>query len=521
MGLPNVTFTLGKGGLGRSPQSFDSYSSMIAYYKESAAITAYATIGNKVYNSITDAEADGIVDTCVESTAATVTETVTNKGATGDIVSVDFTNYDGTIINLATYTTVSGDSTVTLLATSLVAAINANTYLTGFSAVVGTSGAFTVTAPKTLGTYANSKSIVYTITGTVAITAGTFASGTKSWLKIWHYQISEYFRGALYQATAAPLYFSIKFDDSANSITAFNTQLKSDISSVAAAWDGNARQYAILANGRTFATSTLDAIKVARTALFNDYIPAEFFLVMDNTATALASLSNLSALSDDGVTFITGQSASGVGFEVSRTQIQALGSIGLALGIEASCAPSQSLAEVGAFNISDGTECELSEFLNGTAWTSTSTSLRNQLNDYGYVFLRKFANATGTYFSNSICAITPASDYRKIEHNKTINKAVRNVYASILPLLNSRVTLNSNGTLSKQAIAGFQSAAGYPLTQMFVDGDLSIDPVLVGGVIVSETEVVSTSGKIPITIKLVPIGIAEEISITIGYVASI
>lgn len=521
MALPNVTFTLGQGGLGRSPQSFDSYSSMIAYYKESAAITAYSSIGNKVYNSIVDAEADGIVDTCADATGASVTETATNKGATGDIVVLTFTSYDGTVIELCNYTVVSGDSTATLLATSLVAAINANTYLTGFSAVAGLSGAYTVTAPKNLGVYPNTKSLSYTITGTVAITAGTFSGGTKSWLRIWHYQISEYFRGAFYQTTAAPLYFSIKFDDSANAIGAFNTQLKSDIASVASAWNGQARQIAILANGRTFATSTLDAIKVARTALFVDYIPAEFFLVMDNTATALASLSNLSALSDDGVTFITGQSASGTGLEIARTQIQALGSIGLALGIEASCKPSQSLAEVGAFNVSDGTECELVEFLNGTSWESTSVSLRNQLNDYGYVFLRKFPNATGTYFSNSICAITPASDYRKIEHNKTINKAVRNVYASILPLLNSRVTLKANGTLSPQAIAGFQAAAGYPLTQMFIDGDLSVDPVLVGGVIVSETEVVSTSGKIPITIKLVPVGIAEEISITIGYVASI
>lgn len=521
MALPNVSFTLGKGGLGRSPQSFDSYSSMIAYYSAASTIAGYSSIGNKVYNSIVDAENDGIVDTCVEATAASVVETVTNKGATGDVVVIKFTNYDSTVTTLATYTTVAGDSSTTLLATSLVAAINANTYLTGFSAVVGVSGAYTVTAPKKLGVYPNTKSLTYTITGTVAITAGTFASGTKSWLKIWHYQIAEYFRGALYQATAAPLYFSIKFDDTANAIAAFNTQLRSDIASVSLAWSGQARQYAILANGRTFATSTLDSIKTARTALFNDYIPAEFFLVMDNTATALGSLANLSSLSDDGVSFVTGQSASGVGLEIARTQIQALGSIGLALGIEASCAPSQSLAEVGAFNLSNGTECELVEFLNATAWTSTSVSLRNQLNDYGYVFLRKFPNATGTYFSNSICAITPASDYRKIEHNKTINKAVRNVYASILPLLNSRVTLNANGTLSKQAIAGFQAAAGYPLTQMFVDGDLSVDPVAVGGVIVSETEVVSTTGTIPITIKLIPVGIAEQISITIGYVAAI
>lgn len=516
MSLPGVNIALGQGGLGQAGQSFDKYSCLIAYYKESAVVTAYNGIGDAVYNSIQDAETDGVVNTYTDATAATSSQTVTNKGAAGDIVDIAFTSFDGTVFSLCTYTVVSGDSTVTLLATSLVAAINARTYLTGFSATVGSSGDFTITAPKKLGIYPNSKSVVNTITGTVAITNNAFSGGTKSWLALWHYQISEYFRKA-----TAPLYFSIKFDDSANSVSAFNTQLKSDIASVANAWEGKARRYGILANGRTFATSTLDAVKQARTTLQGLYIPASFFIVSDNTGTALSSLSNLSALSDDGVFFIEGQSGSGIGYQISKTCIQACGSVGLALGVKSAAAISQSIAEVGSFQLSDGTECETAVFLDGTAFDISNTSLNNQLNDYGYIFLRKFANATGTYFSNSVGAVSPASDYKYLENVETIDKAVRGVYASILPLLNSRVTLNSDGTLSKQAIAAFQSAAGYPLTQMAIDGDLSQDPSTNGGIVVSTTEVVSTTGKIPITIKLIPIGIARQIEITIGFVAKI
>lgn len=509
-----VNFTLGQGGLGRPLQGFDHYSAMVGYYYESAAITAYATIGDKTYGSITDAEADGIVNTCAEATAGSVTETVTNKGATGDIVSVDFTSYDGTVINLCTYTTVSGDSSTTLLATSLVAAINANTYIHGFTAVVGTSGAYTVTATKALGVWVNSKSIVYTVTGTVAITAGTFSGGTKSWLAIWHYQISEFFRGN----PLGILYFSIKLDLSSQNITAFNTQLKADVASVAEAFNGQARRIGLLANGRTFATSMLDAMKVAQTALFAAYTPATISITANNTATALSAQPNLRALLDEACSFVAGQSGSGVGYELSKTQMQVISSLGLALGCSSKAAVSQSFAEVGAFNVSDGTECETPVFLDGTTYASLSQSVRNQLNDFGYIYLRKFPTYTGTYFNADSCAVSPASDYADIRDNLTIFKAVRGVYVSILPLLNARNSLNSDGTLDETSIASYVSLAGYPLTQMFKDGDLSLDPVEVSnGIVVSRAENVATTKKIPITIKLVPRGIGREINITIGY----
>jgi len=514
MAEPNIIFYLGKGGLGRPFQGFDHYSTMIGYYYESAAISAYATIGDKQYGSILDAEADGIVDTCAEATGASVIETVTNKGATGDVVKLTFTNYDSSVITLCEYTTVSGDSTVTLLATSLVAAVNANTYIHGFTAVVGSSGAYTVTAPKKLGIWPNSKSNTFTITGTVAITAGTFSGGTKSWLRIFHYQISEFFRGN----PLGILYFSIKLDASANNITTFNTQLKSDVASVAAAWSGKGRRYGIGATGRTFATSMLDALKVSNTALLAALIPATLSICANNTATALAALPNLRALNDDGVSFIEGQSGSGVGFELSKTQMQVIGSYGYALGVSSLAAVSQSFAEVGAFNCSDGTECETAVFLDGTNYTAVSQSLANQLNDYGYIYLKKFANKTGTFFNDDSCAVSPSSDYANIRDNLTIFKAIRGIYESILDLLNARNFLNADGTLAETSIQAYKSLAGYPLSQMFKDGDLSLDPAVEANQItVSRVEVVATTKNIPITVTLTPRGTGKTITFTIGF----
>lgn len=517
MAQPNVTFRLGQGGLGRPLQGFDHYSILIGYYNQASVNSAYAAIGNKVYGSILDAESDGIVDTCAEATAAAATSTVTATGADGDAVNIGWLNYDGEVVDLGTYTKVTADNTVTLVATGIVAVINAGTYVHGFSATVGSTGAYTVTAPKKLGIYPNTKSTVNTITGTTTITNGSFSGGTKSWLALFHYQISEFFRGN----PLGILYFSIKFDPTAQNITAFNTQMKSDITTVAGTWNGQARRIGILSTGRVFATSMLDALKVSKVALFNSYTPAALFITADNTGTALAAQPNLRALNDEGCSFVAAQSGSGIGFMLSKTQMQVISSLGLCLGSSSLAAVSQSFAEVGAFNVSDGTECEIAQFLDGTDYSTmliTSESVLNQLNDFGYIYLRKFPNYTGTFFNGDYCAVSPASDYADVRDNLTIFKAVRGVYQSILPKLNARNTLNEDGTLDEASITDYTSLAGYPLSQMFKDGDLSLDPAVTkNAILVSRTEIVGSTKKIPITITLTPRGIGRQITITIGF----
>ena len=309
-----------------------------------------------------------------------------------------------------------------------------------------------------------------------------------------------------------------RFDVTSQNITAFNTQLIADIATVANLWAGKARRYTIGATGRAFATSMLDALKTASDSLYSLYMPAILSICADNTATALSAQPNLRALNDAGCSFVGAQSGSGEGYMLSKTQMQVIGSHGACLGTSSSAAVSQSIAEVGVFNISNGTECETAVFLDGTDYNTIAQGLRNQLNDYGYIYLRKFANKTGTFFNSGNCAVSPASDYAYMRDNLTVYKAIRNVYQSILDLLNARNYLNANGTLAETSIQAYKALAGYPLTQMFKDGDLSIDPASTStGIVVSRTEVVASTSNIPITITLTPRGIGRSITITIGY----
>lgn len=508
MSLPKVSFTLGQGGLGRPLQGFDHYSAMIAYYYASSVNTNYANIGDKIYNSIEDAEDDGVVDTCAEATAATSSQVVTATGADGDTITFEWTNPDGTVITLGSYTKITADSTVTLVKTALVAAINANTYTTGFSATAGAVGAWTITAPQNQGIYPNTLSVTETIVGTIANTNNAFSGGTRSNLAMFHYQISEFFR----INPLGVLYFSIKFDDSAQSASAFNTQVQTDGLAVANAFEGNARQFLVYNPFRTFATSTLNALKSLRTTLFNQYTPAIFGYVGGFTG-SLSSQTNLRALTDEGVSAIIGQSGSGVGYEQKQTQYTVVCQGGTWLGSQSVAKVSQSIGEVQAFNLSDGTECETAYFFDGTDFTTISTSLADQLHDYGYTFLRKFKGGfTGTYWNSGNCAVSPSSDYAYTEDVRTIDKVVRGVYQSILPLLNSKNKVNADGTLSTASIIGYEEKCNVVLDAMRRDEDLSDAKA-----IVSTTAVVATTGIVPINIKLQQTPISREISVTVGY----
>lgn len=512
MALPKVTFTLGQGGLGRPLTGFDHYSIMRAYYYASSANTDYAGIGSKIYYSVADAEADGVVNTHTDATAAEAILTVSTAGTNGDVVTITVDKWDGTTITLGTYTKVNGDNTATLVATAIVAAVNARTYLTGFSATVGSTGAFTLIAPKSWGTHLNTVEPTVTIVGsTMAITNDDFEDGEGSNLAIFHYQISEFFRAN----PQGVLYFSIGFDDSANAVTTFNTQVSTEVLADVNKFNGNARQILVYNPFRTFATSTLNTLKSLRTTLLAQYTPS-VFLYGGKYSSTLSSQVNLRALSDDGVGAVLGQSMSGKGLELYYTQQTVVLSAGLALGIQSIASVSQSIGEVQSFNLADGVECEEVGFFDGSKFREISTALADQLHDYGWIFPMTYVGVSGAYFNASNASVSPTSDYAYLSDSRTIDKAIRGTYANIVTLLNSRNLVNANGTLAEAAIATYDSKASAALQQMVNDGDLNDYRVYV-----DRTEVVTTTSNVSITLELQPVGTTRTITIKIGFKATL
>ncbi len=118
-------------------------------------------------------EVRGLIEgNTVGATRATATVTITAVGADGDIITV--TTPDD--VELGTFTKTSSETTVTLLAAALRAAINTGTVTHGYSAT-NSAGVITISAPAVLGDTVNGDDLVVDDGGTIAATDTAFIGG--------------------------------------------------------------------------------------------------------------------------------------------------------------------------------------------------------------------------------------------------------------------------------------------------------------------------------------------------------
>jgi hypothetical protein len=93
-----------------------------------------------------------------------------------------------------------------------------------------------------------------------------------------------------------------------------------------------------------------------------------------------------------------------------------------------------------------------------------------------------------------------------------MQKATRGMYANLIPALNSPIVLNSDGTLSNQAVAYFTGLAEAPLIQMIRNGELSGEAVSI-----NTTQNVLSTGILVINVTLVEVATGRNINVNVGY----
>ena len=498
MSLPNVTFIKGQGGLGRVLPGEDYISGLIFYDATKPSGFSSGTSYVEKVLSLVDAENLGIVNTYTDETKTTATITVTASGATGDTLLISITDFTGTV-DFGTYA--SAGLAINAEATAIAAFINAGNYSHGYTATANTA-TVTITAPAGKGIALNSGTPL-TTSGTLTHSKTQFANGVASKLAQYHYQVSEYFRiqpnGTLW----------VMFSDVPS------TYFATEIATLQAAAEGKLRQVAIFAQAKTsIATGDITAINnavVATETTFGVSLSVLYACDLMGT-TNLNTLPDLSQLSANKVSVIISQSMSGRGLYLQKTTNKSVPSLGACLGNVALAKVSEDIAWVGAYNVSDGTECEVAGFANNQTLSSISNALLEQLNGFRYIFLRKFIGTNGTFWNDSNVAISTSSDYAYIENNRTIDKAIRVVRAALMPNLNSPLDLNSDGTLTDVTIASWKGLSNFVLENMFRNGELSAYSTEISAV----QNVLSTS-TINIVINIIPKGVARNIVVTIGF----
>jgi len=504
MALNDIIFVKGQGGLGR-PLAGEDFISGFLFYTANLPSGFSSTNRIKQLFSISDAEAAGIKADYSDGTSAQASYLITTLGATGDTINLKVTEANNVIINLGTYTKVTGDSSIALLGANIAALINAGTVSHGYTASF-TTATLTIVAPKRNGIFLNSGApLSVTIVGTIAGTITQFSGGVASKQAIWHYHIAEYFRlnpkGQLYVG-----FFAVP-----------STYTFTEITTIQNYANGKVRELAVWKDA-TYAVGDLTVIQnEVVTNCDGNHKPLSVIYAADLSATSdLSTLTDLSTLSNNKVSVVIGQDGGGLGAYLYLGYGKSITCVGAVLGAVSASSVSDDIAWVGKYNFSNGYELDTIAFANGVLVSASSQNFLNALDNLRYIFLIKYVGIAGSYVNDSHTAIIVTSDYAYIENNRVIDKAIRGVYSSVLPALNSPVQVNSDGTLADTTIAYFESLAELNLVQMIRDTELSAQSVTI-----DPTQNVLSTGELIIAVKLVPIGVARSIQVNIGFVTSI
>lgn len=507
MALSGITFNRGGSGLGRPLPGTDYISGMVFYVDDASLPSGFTTsVREKKIFSLSEAEELGITDTHIGEVKGTATVTITGVGANGDTIEVSIAEPDETI-SLGTYTKVSGDTTVTLVATAIRDIINAGTLTHGYTASI-LAGVITIVAREGLGIFVNtgtpvSTTIVGTLTATIAqFGAGALVEGVASPIDPLHYHISEFFRiqpgGVLY----------VGIYDVPGTYTFTDAKTLIDFA------EGEIKQIGVYTQTTLTAALVTVLDGVLMTSAGEDK-PASGILTSDFNGTALSALPTLASNSDYRVSVDIAQDGSNVGYDLYKANGKTIGCMGAMLGVTALAAVNQCIGNVGAFNMSDGNELEVIAFGNGVTYKTQAITLLNTLNLYKYNFLRKRA-VSGSYWENSNTSIVSTSDFSYIENVRTVDKAIRLIKTNSETKINSELQLNANGTLAEDTMADFIRLANIGLDDMVRNKEISAYSVTM-----SSTQNVLTTSKVALSVLIVPVGVARQIEFNVGLTTAI
>jgi len=557
MALNDIIFNRAASGLGRPLTGEDHISSMV-FYTAGTLPSGFGTSDRiKKIFSVKEAEDLGILDQHADETVATGGQvTVTGTWIIGEIVRIEI---DGASIGQFTLTA----TTIASLVAGLVAAINAETNTGRNHGWVATDAnpIITLVQPAKLGLKNDTGTPIVFVnrnaTDTAASAGGSstdvqMSGGVGAYFAVLHYHISEYFRlepkGVLFVG-----------------IFAQGTYDATEIETVQTFADGAIRQMGVYVSHETFTAGALTTTQGILDDLEALHQPLSVVFHSDMSSATLSTLATLQTLSNERVTMLIGEegdyhqpayvntkayvagekvifqggayqakSAIAVAspgdnpgpYDASnwvflRDNLQgvngfSIGTTGVTLGTVAFASVHENIAWVEKFPLVTGTGLDEVAFATGDLYKDISASLKDTLDDFHYVFLRKQQGLSGTWFSDSWTAIIETNDFATLENVRTMDKAVRNIRTNNLPNLNRPLYVNEDGTLSEDTIAIFKNDTDKALEAMEIDGEVSFFAVTIDPL----QNVLSTS-KIIIGVQIIPVGVAREIQFDIGFVLKI
>lgn len=147
------------------------------------------------------------------------------------------------------------------------------------------------------------------------------------------------------------------------------------------------------------------------------------------------------------------------------------------------------------------------------------------INDKGFICPRTFVGKAGYFWSDDKLATAPTDDYALIPRRRTIDKAYRIAYQTLVNELNDEVPVTDEGKIAPPYVKAVQTAVESAVINLMTsEGNLGVDPsdpndMGVQCYIDPDQNIVATS-KLKVKLRVKPYGYAKYIEVDLGFKVS-
>ena len=159
-------------------------------------------------------------------------------------------------------------------------------------------------------------------------------------------------------------------------------------------------------------------------------------------------------------------------------------------------------------------------YLGGELLDKSMNDVRT-INDKGYLVPRIHIGRAGYYFTDDVMCCDPTDDYAHLTARRTVDKAARIAYDTLLDFLLAEIEINEDGTMQEPIIKSWQASVESAINgQMTANGELSAIDGNGCKCIIDALQNVLSTGRVDVTLKVRPFGYAREIVCKLGFLTT-
>ena len=145
------------------------------------------------------------------------------------------------------------------------------------------------------------------------------------------------------------------------------------------------------------------------------------------------------------------------------------------------------------------------------------------IHNKGYITLRTFTGKSGYFFSDDCLATAEKDDYRSIARRRTVDKAYRLTYETMLEHVSDEIAITNTGTPVAAMVKSWEAEVQSNIVkQMTTQGELGNDPNdpndMGVKVFIDYTQNIVSTNRLNMTVQVKPYGYSKYIDVELGFI---